>query len=60
MSAITDAQVPPAPKSSVKFDKPVDMRGVIAFLAVLAGGLFFMAYSIYHDIADSGAPLAAS
>nr|WP_246731465.1 inorganic phosphate transporter [Methylocapsa sp. S129] len=34
----------------------MDVRGVIAFLAVLAGGLFFMAYSIYHDIAASGAP----
>src|ERR1700738_17152 len=56
MSAITDAHAPQASQSTVKFDKPLDMRGVIAFLAVLAGGLFFMAYSIYHDIADSGAP----
>ncbi|WP_158813926.1 inorganic phosphate transporter [Methylocapsa sp. S129] len=56
MTAITDAQVPAGAPATVKFDKPMDVRGVIAFLAVLAGGLFFMAYSIYHDIAASGAP----
>jgi inorganic phosphate transporter, PiT family len=56
MSAITDAQVPPGAPATVKLDKPLDMRGVLAFLAVLAGGLFFMAYSIYRDIAASGAP----
>jgi PiT family inorganic phosphate transporter len=56
MSAITDAQAPPSAPATVRLDKPLDMRGVIAFLAVLAGGLFFMAYSIYADIADSGAP----
>jgi PiT family inorganic phosphate transporter len=56
MSAITDAHAPSAPPAKVSFDKPMDMRGVIAFLAVLAGGLFFMAYSIYRDIADAGAP----
>jgi PiT family inorganic phosphate transporter len=56
MSAITDAQAPPAAPASIKFDKPMDIRGVLIFLAVLAGGLLFMAYSIYADIEGSGAP----
>ena len=56
MSAITDAHAPPSAPATVALDKPIDMRGVIAFIAVLAGGLFFMAYSIYSDIADAGAP----
>jgi PiT family inorganic phosphate transporter len=56
VSAITDAQMPAAAPATVKLDKPMDMRGVLIFLAVLAGGLFFMAYSIYRDIAASGAP----
>jgi inorganic phosphate transporter, PiT family len=56
VSAITDAQMPAGAPATVKFDKPIAMRGVIVFLAVLAGGLFFMAYSIYSDIARSGAP----
>ncbi len=37
-------------------DQPMDMKTVLVFLAVLAGGLFFTAYSIYSDIAQSGAP----
>jgi PiT family inorganic phosphate transporter len=56
MSAITNVHAPQASPATVNFDKPTNMRGVIVFLAVLAGGLFFMAYSIYSDIAASGAP----
>ena len=56
MSAITDAHAPPAAPATVKFDKSLDIRGLLIFLAILAGGLFFMAYSIYSDIASSGAP----
>jgi inorganic phosphate transporter, PiT family len=42
-----------APTSSVraKLDKPVDLRAILIFMAVLALGLFYMAYSIYGDIA---------
>jgi PiT family inorganic phosphate transporter len=58
MSAITDARIPiPADApATVKLDKPMNVRGLLIFLAVLAGGLLFMAYSIYSDIAGSGAP----
>ena len=38
------------PPSRVNLDAPVDIRAVLIFLAVIAGGLFFMAYSIYSDI----------
>lgn len=31
-------------------DHPLDMRAVIIFLGVIAGGLFFAAYSIYGDM----------
>ncbi len=37
-------------------DQPVDMRAIIIFLAVIAGGLFFAAYSIYNDMQASGTP----
>jgi inorganic phosphate transporter, PiT family len=56
MSAISDASAVPAVATNVKFDKPMDIRGVLIFLAVLAGGLLFMAYSIYADIEGAGAP----
>jgi PiT family inorganic phosphate transporter len=57
MTAIADAsgaaaQTAPA---RVHFDQSIDVRAVLIFLAVLAGGLFFMAYSIYSDVADAGA-----
>ncbi|MGO9133232.1 MAG: inorganic phosphate transporter [Methylovirgula sp.] len=35
-------------------DQPVNMRAVIIFLAVIAGGLFFAAYSIYTDMQVTG------
>jgi inorganic phosphate transporter, PiT family len=56
MSAITDAHAPPAAPAKVNFDNSLDIRGLLVFLAILAGGLFFMAYSIYSDISVSGAP----
>ncbi len=36
-------------------DKPMDMRFILVFLAVIAGALFFMAYSIYRDMSAAGA-----
>jgi inorganic phosphate transporter, PiT family len=54
MSAIADVQIPEAAPARVRFDHPLDMRAIIAFLAVLAGGLFFMAWSIYADVTGSG------
>ena len=35
-------------------ERPLDMRAVIIFLAIVAGGLFFAAYSIYGDIEAAG------
>ena len=57
MTAIADASSAASrtAPARVHFDQPVDVRAVLIFLAILAGGLFFMAYSIYGDIADSGA-----
>jgi PiT family inorganic phosphate transporter len=58
MTAVADASGGAAAQTAparVHFDQPVDVRAVLIFLAVLAGGLFFMAYSIYSDVADSGA-----
>ncbi len=55
MTAITDyqtASAPPAGKPHL--DKPMDIRQLLIFMAVLAGGLFFMAYSIYSDIETTG------
>ena len=56
MSAITDMQAPAmdSPPTKVKLDQPMDIRFLLGFLAVIAGGLFFMAYSIYADIAGAG------
>ena len=56
MSAIADAGAPSTdtPRTKVNFDQPVDIRALIIFGAVIAGGLFFMAYSIYADITDAG------
>jgi PiT family inorganic phosphate transporter len=56
MTAITDFQSASAPPAKGKphLDKPMDIRQLLIFLAVLAGGLFFMAYSIYTDIESTG------
>jgi inorganic phosphate transporter, PiT family len=60
VSAIAHANLSPAEPKRVNFDKPMNMRGILIFLAVLAGGLLFMAYSIYADIEGSGAPSPTS
>ncbi len=56
MTAAVDARAPgsSASPSRVKLDQPVDIRALLFFLAVLAGGLFFMAYSIYSDVESAG------
>jgi PiT family inorganic phosphate transporter len=56
MTAIADASgaaAQPAPVR-VRFDQPIDIRAVLIFLAVIAGALFFMAYSIYSDVSEAG------
>ncbi len=56
MTVIADASgaaAQPAP-IRVHFDQPLDIRAVLIFLAVIAGALFFMAYSIYSDVTGAG------
>ena len=58
MSAVADFQARPASAEAqpakINFDQPTDPRAILIFLGVIAAGLFFMAYSIYSDIAVAG------
>ncbi len=56
MASIASAgPVPASPTPArVKLDQPLDFRAALIFLAVLAIGLLFMAYSIQSDIAAAG------
>jgi PiT family inorganic phosphate transporter len=56
MTAIADASgaVAQSAPTRVKLDQPLDIRAVLIFLAVIAGALFFMAYSIYSDVSEAG------
>jgi PiT family inorganic phosphate transporter len=56
MTAATDYQRPAASAAPVKphLDHAVDPRAALIFLAILAGGLFYMAYSIYADVSATG------
>jgi inorganic phosphate transporter, PiT family len=56
MSAVFDARLGPAAAAPVKphLDRPLDIRLALILLAVLAGGLFYMAYSIRSDVSAAG------
>ena len=56
MSAAFDARLGPHLAAPVKphLDRPLDIRFALAILAVLALGLFYMAYSIRSDISAAG------
>ena len=55
MTAVTPSDLPAgASPTRAALDKPMDLRFVLIFLAVIAGGLFFMAYSIYSDVSEAG------
>jgi inorganic phosphate transporter, PiT family len=56
MTAVTDfhAPTPSAAPAKIKLDAPMDIRALLIFLAVIAGALFFTAYSIYTDIESAG------
>ena len=56
MSVAANFEAPPAPVQPVKphLDHRIDVRAVLIFLAILAAGLFYMAYSIYADIQSTG------
>ena len=51
-----DARLGPARRAPVKphLDQPVDIRVALGILAVLALGLFYMAYSIRSDVSAAG------
>ena len=56
MTAIADATTSapsPAP-ARLSLDQPVNIRFLLGFMAVLAAGLLFMAYSIYSDVTEAG------
>ncbi len=56
MTAATDFSAPEAAPAAGKphLDHAMDPRAALIFLAVLAGGLFYMAYSMYLDVAATG------
>jgi PiT family inorganic phosphate transporter len=56
MSAAFDARLGPHAEAPVKphLNQPIDPRFALGILAVLALGLFYMAYSIRSDITDAG------
>ena len=56
MSAAFDARLGPRAEAPVKphLDHPVDPRFALIILAVLALGLFYMAYSIRSDVSAAG------
>jgi PiT family inorganic phosphate transporter len=56
MTAATNLSTPAAAPASGKphLDHPMDVRLALGILAVLAGGLFYMAYSISTDISEAG------
>jgi PiT family inorganic phosphate transporter len=56
MSTAFDARLGPSAAAPVKphLDRPLDIRLALILLAVLAGALFYMAYSIRSDISETG------
>jgi PiT family inorganic phosphate transporter len=56
MASAFDARLGPSAAAPVKphLSKPVDPRFALGILAVLALGLFYMAYSIRSDLAEAG------
>ena len=56
MTAATDLSTPQAAPTAgkPKLDPSLNPRTALIFLAILAGGLFYMAYSIYGDVSQTG------
>src|SRR5271154_4964273 len=55
MTAVTDHDMATSDSPARRAPgKPLDSRFILVFLAVIAGALFFMAYSIYSDISTAG------
>ena len=63
MTSITSGDIAglgTSPGDRPKLDHPINIKAIFIFVAVIAGGLFFTAYSIYRDVQTSGSPLAPS
>jgi PiT family inorganic phosphate transporter len=63
MSAVADAKHIPGDahgSKRPKLDLPIDMKTILIFFAILAGGLFFAAYSISQDISAAGTQVTTS
>ena len=55
MSAIAHSEsIPSSSSARAALNKPMDIRFLLTILAVIAGALFFMAYSIYRDVSQAG------
>jgi PiT family inorganic phosphate transporter len=56
MTAITDIHAPSASPepTRIRLDEPMSIQALLIYLAVIAGALFFMAYSIYSDVETAG------
>ena len=54
MTSLSSVETVAAESPKPHLEQPLDMRAVIIFLAIVAGGLFFAAYSIYHDLEAAG------
>jgi len=46
-----------APSPKPKLDHTTDIRSILVFLAVIAGGLSFTAWSIWRDLQETGVPV---
>lgn len=59
MTAIssTDTASPHVESPRPKLEQPMGIKTILIFLAIMALGLFFAAYSIYGDIAAAGTPV---
>jgi len=58
MTAISSHDISPGVESpKPRLDQPMGVRSILVFLAVLALGLFFAAYSVYKDISASQTPV---
>ncbi len=46
-------------ENKLDLDRPMGLKTILVFLAVLACGLFFSAYSIYADVSKVGTPVTS-
>jgi PiT family inorganic phosphate transporter len=61
VTTVSSTAIASAPSESPKpkLDQPMGIRAILIFLAIMAFGLFFAAYSIYKDISAAGTPVTS-